>query len=790
MSGWNPSSKLTGGVLTLVFLGLIASPISYSKDDSRAVASAKPAARDLPVKNIFDTQNAKVEAVADSLEYQKDSGKLIARGNAVITYQGNRILADYAEVDTNAKTTYAKGHVMIFKGDVPMLQGKEVYYDFGKHTGSFPNARAISEPWFARGEDIRQIREGVDKIQKGGVTTCNLEKPHYEIRCKKATLYTHEKLIMYSATLYVLGKPVLWLPWMDVPLNWPSIPIQAQVGYSTQYGAYLRLTKGVTFNKHLWGNAFVDWRSLRGFGGGWNQHYSFGKYAQGSVKLYLTRDRHAPTPGYVNPANGAANPYAQREDRLRGRVTWRHRTDINEHTNVFLRYQRISDAYLLKDFFEKEYRAETQQHSFVTGTHNSERYGTMVHLEKHMNSFESDIERMPEVRLDWKNQPFFTDKVFNESRVQFDNLNKIDSGISSNPAMPHTGASSHTAVRTDAYSRWYVPLKWNDISFMPFAGYRGTEYSRQARSNAATFRNTGEYGADFRTHFYKTFDVSFDKLGIEVNQLRHIAQPVVRVEGTESSVNMERLTRFDTVDALDSSSQVILGLENRLQTKRVVGGKATRIDIVSLNTYLHYEMKPQDPTIGDHQFTILSNVLTLRPYEWLQYQAKADYDFARTYFKTLNQDLLIRNGPWKFILGYRFSHRQFDWYSEQMIATSQELVFDTRYKLNHLWEVGGYIRWDAKTRQMGEWQVSATRDLHDFILEFGYDVRDSWLNSNNRQLFFNFRMKAFPMLALKAGGRASFSEPRIGETVAGANEGAGRLGSPAMAPDSQLLSTL
>lgn len=199
-------------------------------------------------------------------------------------------------------------------------------------------------------------------------------------------------------------------------------------------------------------------------------------------------------------------------------------------------------------------------------------------------------------------------------------------------------------------------------------------------------------------------------------------------------------------------------------------------------------MKPQDPTIGDNQFTIFRNELTLRPYEWLQYQAKVDYDFARTYFKTINQDLLIRKGPWKFVFGYRFSHRQYDWYSEQTIPTSQELVFDTRYALNHLWEVGGYIRWDTKTHQMNEWQVSAARDLHDFILEFGYNVRDSLIDSSNKGLFFNFRMKAFPTLGLRSGPRATFSEPRIGETVAGANEGAGRFGAATMAGTSQLIS--
>ena len=212
--------KRKAALLAVVFLVFLAIPIVFSAEDKTSAPTqepAKAAGRDLPVQDIFNTSSAKVEAVADSLEYSKDSGKMIARGNAVITYQGTRILADYAEVETDAKKAYAKGHVMIFKGDEPRLQGDEIYYDFGNHTGSFPNGHAMSGIWNARGEDVQQVREGVCKIKKGSVTSCNLEKPHYEIRCKSATLYVNEKLILHGATIYVLGVPVFWLPWLNLP---------------------------------------------------------------------------------------------------------------------------------------------------------------------------------------------------------------------------------------------------------------------------------------------------------------------------------------------------------------------------------------------------------------------------------------------------------------------------------------------------------------------------------------------------------------------------------------------
>jgi len=395
----------------------------------------------------------------------------------------------------------------------------------------------------------------------------------------------------------------------------------------------------------------------------------------------------------------------------------------------------------------------------------------LAHVTKKMNSYEAMVERQPQIRLDWKNQPFYKELVYNESRVQFDNLGK---------RYEFENPSRQTAIRTDAYSRWYMPLKWDDINLMPFAGYRATEYSKQATSDHSKFRNVIEYGADLRTHYYKMFDVSFEKFGVEVNQLRHVFVPSVTFLGTESTVSRNKLTQFDTVDVIDSNQEVILGMENRLQTKRVVKGKNQRVDIVSLNTFLHFESSPRDTTVNGASLTDFENELTLRPYEWLQFQTHIDYDFAGNFLKFANNDMLIRTGPLKFVFGHRYVHQHNDWYEDQMIQGSDQFTFDARYQVNPLWEVGGFVRFDSSVVDNGdsnnsagdglqEWQISATRDLHDFILEFGYNCRRSEISQNNNELFFNFRMKGVPGISAGSGGRATFSEPRIGETVAGAN---------------------
>lgn len=756
---FDPMKKISR--LALFFL-VLAVPPAFGQDPS-VPADEQKSPRPNPFKTVFDQSQAKVEAVADSLEYQKDSNKLVARGNAVLTYQGMKLLADYAELETDTKKAYAKGHVLVFENETPKMKGEEVYFDFENKAGSFPNGRVFSEPWFARGEDLRQVKEGVVKVSQGGVTTCNLEDPHYEICCKKATLYSGVKLRMQSATIYVMGKPVFWLPYLELPLNW-NVPFQATAGFRSKYGAYIELSKGITFNEHLAGKLRADWRSKRGFGGGWDQYYDFGKMAKGDIKLYWTQDKRAPTPTHKD-LDGKDDPYGELQKRDRGRITWRHRTDIDDYTNIIMRYHRAADAYLLQDFFEDEYRSEMEPHSFVTATHNTQRWGAMVHAEAKMNRYENIIQRLPEVRLDWKNQPVFRDKIYNASRIQFDNLSK------------KLGYSDHNedVIRIDGYSRFIAPMKYNEVKVTPFVGYRGTEYSRDLRSSDAHFRQVLEYGVDLRTQAYKTFDVTFEKAGIEVNQLRHVFEPSVKIQGTESTLSEEKIARFDTIDMIDDASEIVLGMDNRLQTKRVVNGKSQRVDIVSMNTYAHFAISPWDPTLKGNQFTLISNEITLRPYDWMQFQQRFEYDAARSCVKRMNNDLLVRAGRFRFLFGHRYVHDQYEYWQSLPIEGAQQFVADAEFKLNHLWSLGGYIRWDTSSGDLEEWQVSAIRDLHDFILDFGYNVRNSKIQNNNKELYFSLHMKAFPGYKARAGGaRATFSEPRIGETVEGASQDRGK----------------
>lgn len=732
-----------------------------------AAQAAPSNKKDLPVISPFKAQ-PKVEVVADTVEYDRTSGKVIARKNVAVKDGGTQITCDYAEVATDSKKIFAKGHVVIFHNGKAVSRGEEIHYDFQTQSGSFPEGRVVTIPWIINGREMNQIEEGVHHVKDGKITTCDYEKPHYEIRASTVTIHENSKMVAKNIFIYVLDKPVFWWPFFVFPLGENGdLPFAVNVGYNSRLGYYIETSGGVGITKNISAKWHADFRSLRGPGGGVDFNYNFNDeenakklMGEGVVKTYITKDKRAPR---FNTAS--ETDFKTTEDKTRGRATWVHRTDIDEHTNVILRYNRLADEFFLSDFFRHESQAEIEPQSFVTATKNTENFGFLVHNEKKMNDFESTVERLPHLQFDWRTQPFFNDRVFYENQTSYNNLAM---------RFGRNDDLNHDVSRTDSYHEWSLPLNWNNIKLTPFTGVRGTYYSRKLDRSDDTFRSLFTAGADLRTQFYKTYNVTSNKAGIEINQIRHIVEPVFQYKDVKSTVSDETLKTFDSVDRLDDADIMTVGVENRFQTKRVVEGRMQRVDVVSLNTYLSYELNPDGRSLGSplypayedgvtkSSFTVGSQEIVLRPYNWLQSETRFDYDLGRVEMRVFNQDLVLRKGRFKMVFGYRRIRDFVD------LNGNEQYLFDGSYIINPLWTVGGYVRWYGGDIQ--EWQVIATRDLHDFILDLGYNVRNSDFQDNNKEIFFNFRLKQFPELALRSGSRATFSEPRIGQSVAGSNQ--------------------
>lgn len=715
--------------------------------------------RPVPVDDIYkDQKESQVETVADTLEYVRNEKKLIAKGNVVITYGDERITADYAEVFSDSKLALAKGHVIIFNNHGPVAKGDEVTYDFEKRMGTFPNGTILSTPWTCTGNQINKIDDGKVQVKDATFTTCQGDNPPYEVRAKEVIIKSDDKLLAKNVVIYSLGKPIFWWPYLIVPLQYRSLPFSVSGGYGDDFGWYVETKKGFSVNKYLWGVWHADYRAKRGFGGGVDLSYDYEPLGAGEIKTYWTQDNDSPDAG-------AIDPFGERVDKDRGRLTWWHRKDLDEYSHIQFRYHRVADEYFLQEFFEKENRGDVGIQSFATLTKNTEKFGILFHASKRTNDFEKLVERLPEVRVDWKNQPVaWLPSLYYKNQTSYASLAK------------RFGRASHNedVQRADHVSEFILPLKVDEFSITPYTQGRGTFYSRERLNDDANFRVVGAAGVDVRTQYYKTYDVQSEKFGVEIDQLRHLVEPVANYDAIRSTLSDERLSTFDSIDTIDDQDLISVGIENRLQTKRVVDGRVQRVDLVSFNTYMRYAMHNGD-TNGVSTLTIFDQELVLRPYDWLQYQARFEYDFYRDQARLFNQDIIMRKNKFMILFGQRYVADLDNVntnFGNNLLTNfgqgSNQFVIETQYKLNDLWAFGGYTRWDVSSGDFEEWQVSAERDMQCLLLDFGYNVRNSGIQDNNKEVFFNLRLKDYQSFAIRGGGnRASFSEPRIGETVLG-----------------------
>lgn len=704
-----------------------------------------------------------VEVVADSIQYDKAQKKIVAKGNVVVTYKQVRLQADKASVFTDSKKAYAEGHVTVFDGD-SSLSGDKGEYDFQNHSGSFPQGTGYQFPWFASGDDVQQVSRDEIRVENGSATTCNLEQPHYDVISKRVTVYPNDKIVLRNAYLRILGKKVFWVPYLTIPLDDRSSPLEIRTGYSDNYGFYILTAKDFSLSKHVKLKGHVDYRTKRGVAGGADLGYHIPNFGRGKIVTYLVDDKRAPTPTATptDSVRAEENPFANRREDTRYRLSVRHRTDFEPRTNVIVNWHELSDEFLIQEFFQREDRKESKPRSQVVATRTRDDYGMFVEVARRTNHFFSEIEKLPRVNFTWKNQPLFDTRMLYKHETQFTNFQK------------KLGRSSFAedTVRIDSSHELEYPFRMLDsrLKVTPYANAREAFYHQNRFQEENVTRALLGHGLEARTRFQRVFDTSTNFMGVEINKLRHIFEPIFRYDAIRVDTEIPaKLFQMDEFDALHKHDGLVFAVDNRLQTKRLREKEWQRVDIVSYNTFVHYELNGGRD--GGSSTTDWGHQLSVRPYDWLLLEADAVFDFTLQDVREALVDLVFEP------LGDRVRLILSDGYLRQdprfgANSASHIILADLTVKLNERWKLGGYFRTEFDSGTVEEWELRAVRDLHDFLLTIGINVRDSDFRpgeGTNKEAFVEFTMKAFPAVSLGVGSRSSIVRPRIGRYYDGSN---------------------
>ena len=658
-----------------------------------------------------------VEVNGDQVEYFPKDKKVVGTGNVSVDYGDVFLTCGRITVYTETKDAEAEGDVVL-KTPTGEVRGERVKYNFATKEGEILKARIKSGEWYSGGEKIDILSDGSYKVTDGYITSCDLPEPHYKIKTRSITIYPDNKVVAKNVTFAVGNMSVAYLPRYDYSLDgkWPTLNVVP--GKNSKWGVFALTSYRYDVDKD---NAFtlrLDERQHWGMGEGLDYKYSTDNFGQGLLKTYYThqrdRDRNETLKG--------------EEDRYR--VQLRHRWDINDNVTAIAEFHKLNDSEIIKDFFyREEYDRESSPDSYIYLLNSQPEYASSFLTRKRVNRFQSVTERLPEFRFDLK------DQALSGFPVYF----KTDTTLTNLTSKTASSATDSDVIRFDTYNKLTSPLRLADfLSVAPFIGTRDTFYSKDINGDEDKFRTAFYAGVDMSTKFFKTYESSGKFLGVEYNKLRHIITPTVEYEYIHSpSTVPANLQQFDDIDNVARKNAFTLGLENRLQTKRLLDGKLSTYDLGYFLVTGDYSYKPENGS----RFSNVKGDLELTPYNWLRIESDTQYDPESRDFQDWNLDCYVENGDdWRVGFGSRY------WQD-----TEHELTSELFYKLNSEWSFRLFGRYDLKEvessgnkiiNRFDSKEISVIKDLHCWVAEASLDVdRDG-----GTTVWFAMKLKASPKI--------------------------------------------
>ena len=441
------------------------------------------------------------------------------------------------------------------------------------------------------------------------------------------------------------------------------------------------------------------------------------------------------------------------------RYRWqvRHEWDMGEGTDTtaLLEINKLSDRNIVKDYFYNEYQElGAVPDNYITFITQKPSYSTKFLIRKRVDDFLDVVDRLPEFSITVpdnnfiKNTPFYY--KMNSSAVylnhEFDNTNTP------------TQQKDLGTGRIDTYNQLSYAMKFfRSLSVTPYAAVEDTYYSKLAGGgNTNEVRNIFSAGINNSVKFYRVYDVQTNFLDLNINKLRHVITPTANYYYTHSpTISPSKLYQFDAIDALDKQNGILFGLENRLQTKRLVSGEMKSVDLATLQINTNYMFRLQKGSLAfkHDKFDGVNFKLEIIPYSWAYLQAEMTTDPKSGKMQNGSIDLVSRGGDkWSLDLGNRYENVQ--------TGTNNLLGLDGTYMINEKWKIRIYERYNTTKAAFEEQEFTFTRDLHCWLAEFTYSIA----NNGGQNLWLIFKLKAFPQTPI--GLKQTYSRPRFGEAGA------------------------
>lgn len=301
----------------------------------------------------------------DYLDFDEEHHQIYGSGRVTARYGVYKLEADRMLVDTLLKDVQAYGNVVLTTLS-DHVEAESMWISTETGQGVAYGARGRSGPFYFLGEPFkgdgkvtfRQLSKDESLLKNASFTTCDFPVPHYRLRAREFVVYNNDRVFGRNVVLYIMEKPVLWLPYFTMALR-ESNPWGFTLGSDSKLGAFLRVwydyyhatyapskidDETMVAEDKQRARLYVDWFSKRGKGLGLNYTYSldYGRH-QGKLKVYGLSDNDR----NVDPTS-------------RYGIDWYNRTRLTERLSWLLDVDWQSDPDLFFDVIDRM-RAATER---------------------------------------------------------------------------------------------------------------------------------------------------------------------------------------------------------------------------------------------------------------------------------------------------------------------------------------------------------------------------------------------------------------------------------------------
>jgi len=557
-------------------------------------------------------------------------------------------------------------------------------------------------------------------------TTCDLDHPHFHWSARTVDAIAGERALLRDVRLRILGRTVLSVPYVAVPLRDGDPSTLPDAGFTEEEGFYLRYAIAYLLAQGALGSTRFDLMQKRGLGVNLQQNY-----ARGDLNLYLLRDlrqrsnsltgrwQHGQNLGAVQTrwnAEYRRNSYLLFSDN----TAWNLRTDWSLPTPTGQARLSLAESRNRTGAFENRNRALSLQDMRTLGRLQTNLSGDYLEFENRFSSTRTGnrqwnlranlrytLEREMNLQLDFERfLPIGETTVFG-GLERLPELSLVASAQSLGLPLP----DSQLSVSVGRFAEGFQTRIARERYAFEWQGRSGN------RARTPDTRPITLWNYRFRQTFYSD-DTAQYLLQSTLEQ--HL--PL----GGQSSLNLRwnylRPYGYSPLGLDRAGNYNLLSGELRW----LVGGGW------SLAAQTSYDLRatdtPRDP------WSLLNINLEYQPAEWLRWRTQLSYDPNREQWRSVQTDLQWRFGDSRLALAARYDPERARWGS---VFLRVDALKWGRSRLSFLTQYNGYLnRFESR-------QALWVYDLHCAELDIRYvDTPFGFRRDTGLQVFL--RLKALP----------------------------------------------